>query len=468
MTVLGAIFIPIALICFFWKPWHLLPLLVIASVFEAGSVFNGSIGDFVFGVSPFYFVEICIGLRLLLWILHGKPLLPSRDSRLRGIAVTLLVFLGWCFLSAIVMPHIFAGMPVYAPREHVDEDILQGNLGSLQWSFSNLGQAIYLTLNVAAAMFAIQTSKTRAQAVELSKALRWAVIIVVLVGFSEQVASWAGWSYPYSVIQNNPNNPSDLDATDQSIDGFLRTSSTFAEPMNSGSFLAAVCSGLLAAYLRGRRGLLAIFALMATGTVLLSTTSTTGYLALLLMLCILAICFNPLAKRDFPIQPSFFKGWSVLTFTVSCIVALALVIPSLSQAVIAMTVEKSETSSFLTRVIADVDAVLICKNTYGLGVGLGSSRHSSLIATLLSTIGIIGTTLFLVVLYRIIKLFPGKWAPATVQMSFWSLIGLLVAQSIGVPDINRPALWGLLMVVIVQLNIWRGTHKAEIPLVGHA
>ncbi len=455
MTLLGAFFIPITLVCFLWRPYHLLPLLIVASVFEAGSVFNGAIGGFVFGVSPFYFVEICVALRLLLWVWHGGTLLPSDRTPARGISVLLLAFLAWSFASGLVMPHLFAGIPVYAPREMEDMDMVLGNLVPLRWTLSNLGQGIYLSLNVAAVLFALHVVKTTDQAEKLAKALRWAVFTVVSAGVLQHLAFLAGWSYPYSVFNNNPNNPFDFHPLDQQFGGFLRISSTLQGPVYAGSFVAAVASGLLASYLEGRRGARRLLALAAVFAVLLVTASTTGYLAVAVMLCLLLVYFNPLAKREFRGQPSFLKGWTVVTLATVCIVAFGLLlIPSLSQAVVAMTVEKSEGISFVGRVAADLDAFAIFENTYGLGAGLGSSRHSSLIMTLLCTVGIVGTTLFAMAVYRIIKIFPGKRAPSMLQMSFWSLIGLLVAQSMAVPEVNRPVLWALLIVVVAQSNVY--------------
>jgi hypothetical protein len=455
VTLLGAFFIPITIVCFLWKPYHLLPLLIVASVFEAGSVFNGAIGGFVFGVSPFYLVEICVALRLLSWVWHGRAFLPSEKTPARGIAVLLLIFLAWSFATALVMPHLFGGMPVYVPRERVDVDILQGNFAPLRWSLSNLAQGIYLTLNVAAVLFALHAIQTKPQVERLAKALRWAILIVVAAGLLQYAAQVAGWSYPYAMFNNNPNNPTDNQPLDQQIEGYIRISSTFAEPVNSGSFLAAITCGLLASYLRGKRGARNLFVLLAVGFVLLETTSTTGYLTLAVMFCLLLVYFNPLAKRKFRAQPSFLKGWAVVSLTAACIVGVGMLfVPSLSRAVVAMTVEKSEGSSFATRVVADLDSLRLFENTYGLGVGLGSSRPSSLIMTLFSTVGVVGATLFAMVLYRIVKMFPGRWAASMLQTSFWSLIGLLVAQSIGVPDINRPVLWALLIVVVAQLNVY--------------
>src|ERR1700682_2746508 len=107
MTLLGAFFIPITIVCFLWRPQHLLSLLIVASVFEGGTVLNGDLGDFAFGLSPFYFVEIFVALRLLLWVWYRGTWLPSGMTPARGIAVLLLAFLAWSFASSFVMPRLF-------------------------------------------------------------------------------------------------------------------------------------------------------------------------------------------------------------------------------------------------------------------------------------------------------------------------------------------------------------------------
>jgi hypothetical protein len=455
MTLLGTFFIPITLACFLWKPRHLLPLLVVASVFEAGSVFNGAVGGFVFGVSPFCLMEIAIAFRLFLHVWNGGTLLPPPRTAARGIAVILLAFLVWSFVSALVMPRVFAGMPVISPRERVDVDLVFGNLWPLRWSLSNLGQGIYLVLNTGAVLFAFLVTQSVEQTGELAKALLWAVYIAVGVGLLQYIAPFIGIPYPYSVFNNNPNNLLGFEPLDQQIDGFTRISSTFAEPMNSGSFLAAAACGLLASYLRGERGMLALTGLLATVLVLLQTTSTTGYASLVIMLVPLLIYFNPLARRQLPGWPSFFKGWTTVTATALAGAGLVIVlIPRLSPALVQVTVDKAEGMSFLSRVAADQQSWALLEATHGLGVGLGSNRPSSLIMSLLSTVGIVGTALFAMAIYRIVRLFPGRAAPAKLQMSFWSLMGLLVA-SMGVPDLNRPALWALLIVAGAQLTLVR-------------
>src|SRR5579885_723763 len=109
MTFLGALFIPATLICFLWRPFYLLPLLVISSIFEAGAVFNSDLGSFNFGITPFYLVQVFIFFRLVMLSFGSEKLFPAKHARLRAIVVLLCIFWAWSFISAFVMPRVFAG-----------------------------------------------------------------------------------------------------------------------------------------------------------------------------------------------------------------------------------------------------------------------------------------------------------------------------------------------------------------------
>ncbi len=439
MTLPGAFFVVLALFCFLWRPAYLLPLLLIASLFEVASVVNGKIGNFEFGLSPFYLVGVLIAARFAISIMSTGKFLPV--GPMRGVAVALVSFWAWSFVSAMVMPRIFSGMEVYVPREGLDYN----GLGPLRWTMSNLAQTLYLTLNVSAVLYALQTSDSADRAVRLWKALRWATFVVVGAGLLQRVAPSV---YPYWLFNNNLVY---YQGFDQDIDGLRRTTATFGEPSSAGSFLAAIGSGLVASYLSGRRGLQPLAAILLVLVALLSTTATTGYAGFAVMVFVLLVYFNPLKKAS---RASVATGWGVI-LVVFCIGATVLVVnPGLFQAASAMTVEKMEGDSFAQRVFADIYALILFKGTWGLGVGLGSNRPSSLVTALLSTIGAIGTGLFAITLYRLCKLFPGRSAPSAVQVTFWALLGLLVADAIGVPDLNRPALWGLFVVVVAQLNVY--------------
>jgi len=218
MTFLGVVFTLAGLGCFLWRRSYLLPLLIMASVFEAGAIFNGELGDFSFGVQPFYLVEIFIFLHLVLRFLGQRKLLPPKNVRVRGIVIALCVFWLWCFLSAFIMPRVFAGTLVLSNRNELHEFV------PLQWTLSNLAQAGYLTLNIAIVIYAVQVVRTRAQAEQLMKAFYWGAVIVVVIGFAEFMADRAGWDFPYELFNNNSGYAQGFE---QEIDSVHRVNSVY-------------------------------------------------------------------------------------------------------------------------------------------------------------------------------------------------------------------------------------------------
>ena len=447
MNVLGAFFIPVVLLLFLWRPFYLLPLLVIAAVFEAGSAFNGAIGDFEFGISPFYLTEICIVLRLLMLTFGPTKLsnlLPRRENPMRATVCVLLAFWLWCFSSAFIMPHLFAGTPVSIPRGGGDEEF-----APLRWNLSNLAQAGYLTLNVGTVVYALNVVRTHRQVEQLMKALYLGVFIVVAIGFAQFVAAQGGWDFPYETFNNNPGYAQGFD---QDVGLVRRINSTFTEPSYAGSYLAAITCGLLASFLRGRRSIGWFLALLGVTVTLFFTTSTTGFAALAIGVSVLLVYFNPFREHEHG-RKSSFLGWGVILGVFGVVGSVLLFTPDLLDAVLTTTVEKGESYSFWLRLANEIHSIELLPETYGLGVGLGSNRSSGLIPTILSSVGIIGAALFAALLYKIGKSFPGISARSSLQMGFWALLAMIISEVVAVPDLNRPSLWALLVLVLTQLNV---------------
>lgn len=441
MTLIGWLIVPIAIFVFLWRPFYLLPLMVFSSLFELCTVFNGAIGEFVFGISVFSFVQILIAIRLFVdtgsqW----KKLLP-RSSSARSISIPLIGFLGWSILSAFLIPRLFAGTMVVAPRGSTQGFPV---LEPLQWSWSNLAQAGYLLLNILVLLYSFRVVTTPRKSRKLASTFQSAVLVVI-VAVSIQCISPS--FYPYEFLNTNP---AEYQGSDQEIYGYHRVTGTFGEPSSGGSFLAAAGIGFLASYLAGRRGILQIIGLIFVVVALLYTTSSTGYATFAIGACCLLFYFRRStsgAKHAWiPIAAA------ALSLPLIVLVTLRLK-PELFQAFLSVTSGKTETNSFLGRLISDAYGLDIFKETWGIGVGLGSSRSSSLISTLLSCLGIVGAYFLVKTFNRMRKLFPGQSASPSLQLTCWALMGILLAGAIGFPDINRPPLWALVIIVASQLAV---------------
>jgi hypothetical protein len=458
LTPLGLAVVPFVLFFAFVKPRGLLLLLVATSVFEASSVFNGSVGSLDLGIPLFHFIEIFIAFHLAVLLFKDGSILPDPGDPLRRLVTPLLLFWAWAFASALVLPHVFAGMPVYEPHGGIDQQY--AGLTPLRWSLSNLAQAVYLSLNVSTVLYAIRTIRTPSQVKQLVGALSVAVVIVVSIGIAQQIAMVRGWSFPYEVLNNNVGRDQGFS---QDLGDVRRITSTFTEPSFAGSFLSAVAIGMVASFLRGRRTWVWFIAAAAACSVLLATTATTGYVAFAVMLGVLFLYFSPFRGSD-RIRRFLAKGWLTLILPLLGIAALAmLAMPGLWEAAFTLTADKSDGLSFLHRLSSDLSALTIFADTWGMGVGLGSNRPSSLLMAFLSSVGIVGTVFFAAFLWRVAKAFPGRNAPSALQLTFWALVALLVSQLIAVPDMNRPVLWTLIVLVVVQLRPYPSKQRLSAP-----
>ena len=102
------------------------------------------------------------------------------------------------------------------------------------------------------------------------------------------------------------------------------------------------------------------------------------------------------------------------------------------------------------RELSNKRALEIVKETYGLGVGLGSNRASSFFASLVSNTGVLGALLFsgmlVTLLWRYFK------APKLTDMQIFvaaSLPTATLAMGLGIPDLNLPMYWGFIFLGFV-------------------
>jgi hypothetical protein len=438
MTPLGWLVIPVAIVLFVWRPSYLLLLMLGASLFELSTVFNSAIGQYEFGLSAFSFVQVLIVIRLLMvLIVEWKNPLPKGKFP-RDISLALIAFWVWSCASSFVMPRFFAGMTIVAPRGSENGYAV---FTPLQWSLSNMAQSLFLTLNVCTVLYGLHAIRNQKQVGSLVVGFRIAVIIVTAAALL-QIAFPS--LYPYDLLNTNP---SDYKGSDQAIDGFHRVTGTFGEPSSGGSFLCAAALGLLASYLRGSRGLSQLVGVMLVIVALLFTTSTTGYVTFVIGACVLLFYFRDSTKKINP-------GWLAFLAVPIIVIGALRLNPDLFQAFIAVTVEKIQTNSLLNRVLSDAVNFDVFVKSWGFGVGLGSSRSSGLLATFLSTLGIVGAFFIIVAFRKIAKMFPGRPAPSSFHLTFWALMGIIAAGVVGFPDINRPPMWALLTIVVCQLAVY--------------
>jgi hypothetical protein len=90
------------------------------------------------------------------------------------------------------------------------------------------------------------------------------------------------------------------------------------------------------------------------------------------------------------------------------------------------------------------------KETHGLGVGMGSHRASSFLASLASNTGVLGALLFcgmlLKLLWRYFK------TPRLTDIQLFAGVSLATAtltMSLGIPDLNLPMYWSFIFLAYI-------------------
>ncbi len=434
-TVIGLIFALLGMFCLAKRREWLLGLLVLSGIFEASSVINfGSKG-----VQPYYLIA-CI-------FIYSQLMKRSSQKDRREFLGRKLLFAFVCIgvLSALVYPIIFEGIPVYAQGITIDE----GYFYRLPLHFSagsNAIQAGCLVINALVVTLAAATARTDGTRIFYN--LAFGILIGVI--FLQFAAPLVGMKFPTSMFRNN----SGYEMSDESgLDISERTSGTYTEPSGAGATLVIFYAECLYEFICiARPSFKIIVAILAVGIV----RSSSSLVAVLLITVAIPI-FYP------PFRAFFFIRKRRLAKLVSLVaVAMVFIFSPLSGIFKQYIFQKNETLSYVHRLAADAFSLKLTLDTFGVGVGLGSNRPSSLATSLLSNVGIVGTVIFVFLIIQIARNAKGSdtWLR-------WSLFGYIVCKCLGNPDINEPMLWILLALIANCSNAPQNNGKPA-ELIGYS
>jgi hypothetical protein len=415
-TVIGVIFFVCGAYCFFWKEGSLFGLLLISSLFEAASAIN--IGQR--GIQPYYVVALFIIARAFV-----NRILGIRLNRTMPQGKWLLIFGGIGITSALILPVIFAGVPIYDPKVGIDDGLFIRP--PLVLGLNNLGQLGFLVWHIATAfsLLGIRFSATTAH-----RAYVWAFYIEIFFIFTESLCQLAGISFPLWLLLNNPG----FSLWENSMEAYgTRVPGSFSEPSIAGAFMVFYCVGFLARYFARKGGSVrAVVSLVASGLVASSASLVTLSLVPLALLA----RYSPFR---FPWYINLTQTrrivWILVLLAAPLVLAL-LFFSGYREVLTAVTVSKGESGSFINRTAADLYSLQLLVQTYGLGVGLGSNRSSSLLTTLISNVGVAGTVAFLMFYFKLFANLPEEYAWLK-----WAGFALFANMCLGIADITMPLLW---------------------------
>ncbi|MDZ7885524.1 MAG: hypothetical protein U5N53_22690 [Mycobacterium sp.] len=363
-------------------------------------------------ITPFY-----VGMIVYLPLVYLRIGFPRPGSSLPF----LLAF--WSCAITLLGPALFTGMPVVASGLGLDVQV--NRLADLDYSSSNFAQIVYLILNLALLMALAGSNDTK----------KWIPPVPAVVGTAIAVLAWwfhrAGWAWPDELFHNNTRNAYAYVDT-------ARLSGQFSEPSHLAVFAltSAVLLIVTVAVHRPRLPLKLLLLLTATFDILLIVESASAT-----------------ALAGAAIFAMAFVGWSIYRMVatgarvsrgVSLVVIAAVgTLVVLSPLIVRYALDVLEYKlatgfSIRGRTAADLSSLRVFLDSATVGVGLGSNRASSLLLLLLSTVGLVGATLFFLTMGTAIRdgirdRMRRPWAAGLAVLLFTSLVSLA--------DLVSPMMW---------------------------
>ena len=433
ITVLGMLLLPLSL---FWstRPVRLLQLAFIAAIFEAGAAL--AIGG-SFGLPPAMVPGLLFIASILLQYALGMRY-PAEAPVLRTMT-PLLALLGYAVISEAVLPAAFAGRIMVWPQR---PDVLQPGLVPLAFGSGNITQPLYLIMNV---MVAIATALFMTRKGIPYRSLMSAYLlggyIAVGLAFWQFAARIAHIPFIDDILYSNPG----WAIVEQNLGSVPRIQGPFSEPAGLAFYLSGLCFCCLWLSAQGYRLMRINLLLPLAMLAMLLSTSTTGILTLAVGLPATLLLAGFRANRK--ISGRLFKNTVMLLLCGIVVLGPVFVLkPALLNSVsevVTATLTKGDSDSYSERTSIDAAALDSIVPTYGLGVGWGSFRTSSLLPGLLANAGIFGVAMVLWLFMRVAGLaarakarVAGHSARCLVDGFSAALCGQLAAALLSAPTIG--------------------------------
>lgn len=455
VTLTGLIWIPLCLIALMAGLRAQVTVLGAGAVFGSAAVMNLA----SFGIQPGYFMALLILGATFAVALPQRGYSLNRAVVMRAAPLTLVLLAS---LNALFWANalFWDDVWVVSGRQMFDLDSAE----RYYFRSENLNQLVYLLLNIALVLV-LADRLARLPSRDLLRTAHGAVVAPFVLATFFVAWDWAanhfGWYFPDAFVHSNAFYAA---AHQQNFGEVPRVSGSFSEP----SGLAYAYGGFLAyasaCYLVDRRPRSLLLVLTAVAALAIST-STTAY-ALLALWGVSAMMALPLMRllggnRERPRQQSLRSGVAIAALAAFTVIGVSWIAQNYSDDIRVIyessIVGKTETGSYKSRTGADMMGLESFTATWGIGLGLGSHRPSSLPVTLLSNTGLIGTVAFVVFVAMCLYRSPNNGAWPSGRRDLWPFraftFGLLTAHMVSSPNLNGQLLW-LSLILNLAVSVY--------------
>lgn len=335
-------------------------------------------------------------LMLIFLIVALVPEINQRAKLLgeaAGANISFVVFALYGLVSAFTLPFLFAGQINVVPLRPAGLRHLF-DTQPLAFSAQNITTAFYLAGSGLAAIAAYIACRISDDVRPIAYACAGVALTQAITGIMGALLIGTPWDLVVAFVRNGS-----YSQLSQETESFVRIAGFMAEPSNFARFGVVWFIFSVELWLRRINAFWTGAASLALGIVLAVSTSSTAYLGLGAYVAILAVRFMTFpsylkADRLLPIALFALAGavLGLTVFLVSTDVADAF-----TKMLAEMTTEKADSDSGRQRFFWAMQGVDAFLASYGLGIGAGSFRSSSLIMAILGGMGMVGTATFVTI-----------------------------------------------------------------------
>jgi hypothetical protein len=420
------------------------------------------------GSSPMVFVA-------LLMILLGSIALRrnwlrdlQRVFEQQPIAWLVLVLSIYTIAGAFVFPRLFEGeATVFVPQRTgvMSAGIVETTLGPVS---GNVTQTLYFVFG-ALAFFAISIVLLRPNTLSAIKQGFFVYATLhVMSGLLDLFGKFAGIDDIFAPIRT----ASYAMATIVDVGGFWRIAGTYSEASAFGA-ATIVLLAFTFTYWRQTRSKFALVLTLLLIMLLILSTSTTAYFAGVIIAAVFGVSLARSLLQD-QLQSGEIGfvsvGIAVLVATIGIEAYNAQILAPLWSLFDAMIFNKASSASGYERAYWNYQSLISIYDTMGLGIGLGSSRASSWIISVVSQFGVIGSAMIGLLTWEIFR--SKRYAAslssdtrATALSVRAAALGALLAASIG-GGAADPGLIFFIALAVASSVIARASRAAPTTMIG--
>lgn len=348
----------------------------------------------------------------------------ERPRRTRPGAGPLRAFAWWSLLVSLTAPLLFPHTLIIPLSESNELGYLTPS--EVTFGSSQVIHAAYVVLVICVVFYL-----GRFDGPLSPKLLGLGMGLVVALSFYRYLSLHFGLPWPDAFFDNTPG----ARLIDTTETGEVRLRGVYSEPsgLASGSIAAITFFLMRMPRIRGWKliGTLAITAMAVVN--IANSTSTSAIIAG----CCVPLLFGAVALVKFlrnEAKISFRGALLVVLF----LGAVSVVTPRVAPGVFAGINGRLGGISGETRLGGNIRALHALLDTYGLGIGLGSTETFALWATVLGGVGIVGSALLSVAIWRLVK---ATWRYEEYRSVSLALLALLISRMIAGSNLTDPVIW---------------------------